>query len=353
MDHIPLPTDAFTGHIRVPFIAHNEYAYDGLPHQEFSRRRGLIDIFRSDLFQGWNPEDIARFIQAWCFFGILTEVFRVVGVEISVSEFLFSDDDGERLLTTKRLPLFMRMWEVKTRMSHIPEDLQIRREQTKDLIDYFRCSIRILRKVSKLIEEAPSSHPTLIAAHACTVLLYEYLLNGVYFRVRTALASEHPRSPYFKERMLQSGWCSYEIARLYSQEVPETLLYFFANMNRHSLGRQHGSCTNLHCCYDTLDYETYKTAHTNDCSGQSTSCRNIDLGLSGTQQIDAIVLQGNIPLLQVMSDPSDSSVCCFCIGDFRKFRFASQRSYVRPIPNQANKGFCRHQAIRGHLACLV
>lgn len=90
MDQIPLPKGAFHAHARVPFIAYDIHAYDGLGFCDFPTRKGLGDLIHSGVFQEWDQEDVARFIRAWCFFRILIEVFKFVGVGFDVDDLLTS-----------------------------------------------------------------------------------------------------------------------------------------------------------------------------------------------------------------------------------------------------------------------
>jgi hypothetical protein len=69
MDHIPPPKNAPSNVFKVPFLARIEYDREGF--ESFPYRKEFT--FDNDI---QHPEDVASFIQAWMYFGLLVECIQ-------------------------------------------------------------------------------------------------------------------------------------------------------------------------------------------------------------------------------------------------------------------------------------
>ena len=97
MEHLPPVSKPF-GPIRVPYLGDRDY--DGLDFATYPARRGFdIERILEGVFQ--DADDTASFLQTWLFFGLLN---AVLGVTAETSDFVRTDEDGTRSMTTEKLP---------------------------------------------------------------------------------------------------------------------------------------------------------------------------------------------------------------------------------------------------------
>jgi hypothetical protein len=95
----------------VPFLCEGEYAYDNFGWTGFPQRKGFDEerIRRGDFGDKTSREAIA-FVQAWLFIGVIKEVFEPCGINVDVEDFVREDENGERLVSTLRLPKYVWYW---------------------------------------------------------------------------------------------------------------------------------------------------------------------------------------------------------------------------------------------------
>ena len=138
MDHLPVIESPAFATTRVLYIC-QDAAYDGLGFATFPQRMGwqMVDYYGCQrLAHPDNPHskshktvhEEAAFLQAWLFFGLLAEVFKVVGISIDEEAFIDRySAGGERSetawLTTEELPSHLCAWQtVESEASHSDRD---------------------------------------------------------------------------------------------------------------------------------------------------------------------------------------------------------------------------------------
>jgi hypothetical protein len=102
MDHIPL-VHGYRD-VEVPFVC-EAYPYDGYEFARFPERKGFSseeEIKRGN-FGVATPGETVAFLQAWLFFGVLSEVFDSSGIKVDVGDFVRGNDVGEQIVTISRL----------------------------------------------------------------------------------------------------------------------------------------------------------------------------------------------------------------------------------------------------------
>jgi hypothetical protein len=133
MEHLPHVENPAYAIPTIPYLGHI-VAYDRRGFHEFPERQGWIVHNSTDLRDlGRNiqegprntnlalqtPENLAAFVQAWLFFGVLDETLNVI-LDLNVSLEDFKDArDGQMFLTTRRLRRHIEDWQDKCYDLHV------------------------------------------------------------------------------------------------------------------------------------------------------------------------------------------------------------------------------------------
>ncbi|KAL9118922.1 MAG: hypothetical protein Q9187_004523 [Circinaria calcarea] len=307
MDHLPkIEASAFPP-LEVPCLCEtNDYDRGGF--LDFPQRNGwkidkLRGLVRSDE-EHKSPEKITAFVQAWLFFGMLHEVFRISEVEIEFKDFV-RDSGNHRIVTTSRLRQYLNNWANRER----GQDLTSRREKQAHV------AAILIRVDSFLMHFHDSVLPekwkvTLPMEVLLSILIMaETLKNAAMliwrFPLRQLLSSplisvglfrrQNPLKHYFN----RAGWCLNEVAML-EDLVDTTGLYIASLLKRPSLSNEqlHSGCTSQDCNAYQVDYQTYKTKHTRECLDLS-SCPFVFVD---DQKVSSILENGDkIPVISLTS----------------------------------------------------
>ena len=100
MDHLLKPLQSNRAYCKVPYVCTEEY--DGGDFAAFPERHGWSpeDLRQPAITPQRSLCDIESFVQTWLYFGLLHAFF---GSHMKYSDFIHSDSDGFRLVTTSRL----------------------------------------------------------------------------------------------------------------------------------------------------------------------------------------------------------------------------------------------------------
>jgi hypothetical protein len=292
MDHIPMDSNLYHPPLFVPYLAdgNSALAYDGKGLLTFPERKGIDPdaVIRGD-FQNRTKGDILCFFQSWCFFGLLIDVLQLIGLRVTVEDFVRREAGkagchGKALVSTDNLPWLIR--ELGNGAKELTEDQKV---------DRFASIYKNLRKVSQFVslagafaidddgrhffsDEAKQWENVASVGNVVQLsimILWEYLGSAaIMFYKPKATVYDIPmgRSAYLKNRMLRAGWCRHEIKSLSDQLIGVACLYYLSFLNRHSLGRNHEACeTSSRCVYEQLDLGKYSTKHSAECTGMSLS----------------------------------------------------------------------------------
>lgn len=121
MDHLPRLNDP-AHDFEVPCLCTEEYPYGGLEFTTFPVRQGWnkAELLHKKLEER-ERRDAAAMLQAWLFFGVLTEVLVR---PVNPDDFRRVNEHGQLVITTALLPLYLNSWiEAFTRL---PDDVQER-----------------------------------------------------------------------------------------------------------------------------------------------------------------------------------------------------------------------------------
>jgi hypothetical protein len=281
--HPPLP---------VPYLADGNSAlvYDGKGFLTFPKRKGIDPdaVIRGDL-QNRTKDDILCFFQSWCFFGLLLEVLQVIGMKVTVEDFIkreagSAESHRKALVSTDNLPWLIREWENGTR--ELTEN---------EKSDRFTSIYKNLREVAQFVwlagafaidadgrhffsdetEQWEDDASVGNVVQLSIMILWEYLGSAaiMFYKPKTTIYDiAMGQSAYLRKRMLQAGWCPHEIQSLSDQLIGAVCLYYLSSLNRHSLGRDHEACkVSSRCVYEKLDLQKYTTGHSTECTSTSFS----------------------------------------------------------------------------------
>jgi hypothetical protein len=313
MNHIPIPEHFLPDHrIDVPFLVDDQTAYDNKGFLNFPSRIAipLQSIVLGDL-RGTSSSDWITFVQSWAYFGLLVEFFRTADIEVDVNEFLEapSEDNGELLVTSRELPKYLRLWELKSRKTTRSEW----RVRKRACVTYLQAASELVRDIGGLDQTGPErlfsavrdldADPLKIwqAVHLSAIILGEQLHDALETYYGTDLYPHFGRSLLLAQRMLIAGWCPSEIRMHEDQKLDQTTFYYFQLMDRRALGRDHGKCTSSHCWTEKIDWSTYRTAHVLGCACPQ-DWEDDSKARVWVEQVCHIVRRGSIALITAQAN---------------------------------------------------
>lgn len=108
MDHLIRPHE--TNSIDIPCVC--DLLYDDGVFEEFPKRKGWrkIDWDTSRDFGGRSADEVESHFQSWLFFGTIHSIFTITGIPIDVQDFVRTNEQQVRVLSTEKLPLLLQQW---------------------------------------------------------------------------------------------------------------------------------------------------------------------------------------------------------------------------------------------------
>jgi hypothetical protein len=303
MDHLPSISSPAFLIPRVPCLCDVENFSDG-NFEDFPSQHGwdfneLEWPVRSDGSRTSRAE-IAEFLQAWLFFGLLQSVFKTVNVKIRLIEFVREEggnggqEAGEKSLTTIKLPQLLREW--ADHDNTLEEEL---REQHRSEI------FTILKRAGKMVNgnlfrtDTPISLRPLDDTQRLTIcILYESLRHAcsriwpdadAYSHLPRAVQCVPPRM-----HMTSLGWCPSDIALIH-EVFDNTSLWFASMIRRDGQGLDHSGCSAKECLARQVVDGTYKTQHT------EYGCHCPDVAVD-VDDVSRIIRSGRIPRILIEYD---------------------------------------------------
>jgi hypothetical protein len=334
--HLPFVQSPTSQPPRVPYLGH-VCRYDNEGFASFPARKGWklvgedaysMCLVRSD-GSDTSAEEGTAFIQAWLYFGLLFEAFRIVGVETSMDDFVGKDDLGF-FVSSARLPTYLDEWR-HLNDGHT-QDLQ--RQHLRSVFDFLHEAGDIVDQIlsfpwlrygtdvntqTKLIvaESIAMLGDSLMNAAKRIWISYEDDIRAlVHDRIRKALRFSEPATIAIK-RLEQLGWCK-STRMMMHRLVDTTGLYYAAMLPRPAMSKDHSGCTMKECVKMQVKKETYRTLHVlEDCT-----CSVVELN---RDRISKVILEGGIPSVRyLVSDSEHASHGQVSLN--RSLRFSYQRS---------------------------
>ena len=300
MDHLCYPSGTHIRHLHIPFFDDDQAEYDGGPFGTYAIRRGWSDDFGGLQWLQCSKEELARRVQAWLYFGLLSSFCGHV-----IPRNIFRDIEGANgtpRLSTARLPQLLDtskrdIWgrHLNETRCLLKEALQLsdavesRVSSGQDLLSLVSCSVRVLiqtlNSAQGLHVETLSSIRRYQAGRRWPLKFSAGIMEGWRISVPKAI----------EDRMASLGWCPFQIADL-RQKYSCNVMYYVSSLPTRS-AISHTRCENLKCIAYNIDESTYVPCHDDSCS--RTECTLIDVMPDTVASI--IEHDNGIPLLACSS----------------------------------------------------
>jgi hypothetical protein len=235
----------------------------------------------------------AAFLQEWLFFYFLK---RTIGVDIDIdwSDFCTDTESGSRFITTHSLPRkYLPLWRN-----------MLQRGGGSD-IDVRECLERASSCTTLLLDEAGKPKTSLgLTDDAQYIILSIMVLHSTIYSEFVTFVSQDKFHIYrmylcgvktvipfvLKQRLLDCGFCNYDIANLEATEDILTILYLSC-MHRAQkvLERDHSTCRSDFCNILQIDGSSYSTKH----RAESCRCSALPADTRG------LLLEGGMPVIQI------------------------------------------------------
>ena len=300
MDHLPKVEQPFPQETYrlVPWLCcdleydANPLGYEGFSHSPSRWGYSSESLEHGDL-GGCHIDDAAGFLQAWLFFGLLTEVLGGIGVPFRQADFLRVGNGGTQIITTKPLPLCLWYWLA----AHTHSELDVVRAHQRHVQSCLKLSNTILQAITKLHfkDNCTSSacKRDTRAVILSLIILGETLNKASGWIGNTAIEPAlRWHFPPIRLALLDAVWCISQIPDLF-KECDTSTLFYLSRLNMHVLKKDHKRCNaRLGCRANHINNATYATKHAADC--QITHCQIIGPPMP---EVSEILNDGDIPLI--------------------------------------------------------
>ena len=282
MDHLPIPAEPNYPPLEVPFLG---YGYYGGPFLTYAHREGITraDIYRRSPISKPRAQ-VSAFLQSWLFFGLVTEVLQR---EVCTDDFVCTNDKGNKLLTTARLPELTLEW------------IQYVRSLSDDKHEAFETTQSYLAEARSVLLHLSVLSPELLDREVSISLA----AVGEYLTAATSAAYQTPNVNVAKWipglanddilslRMRAQGWCPSVIGILRSKTSVE-VMYYASNLEKPGV-QDHDRCNLDRCIAYQIDPGQYVTKHSEGhCLGPA--CQHIH---ADQKAMLKILEEGSIPLI--------------------------------------------------------
>jgi hypothetical protein len=298
MEHLML--DGRVPPIVIPYIARDDFN-DG-DFSTFPERKGWdISTWRwstKDVgfdLNGRSIQEMSSFLQEWLFFGLLGAVLDIVIVK---GDFLRSDVDGRRYLTTAALPNYLQDWKERFDKFGRPEQDM----RTNTAFRYWteaqnvNCMLTYLLIYGDDIDGSESLKETLFA---------QMLLTEALEGTTKKILWDHDEDPFpqedtlLRERMIASGWCPFTVKYM-QDKLPLQEQAFAFSLGSTRASQDHSACEDelaTGCTLGRVD-ENFKPVHVNE----NCTCEMIS---PSTEKVVSVLEDGFIPLIMIVRAKDD------------------------------------------------
>ena len=299
MEH--LPSAGYSEPIVVPYVCHEMYdggSYAGYPgRQGFDKTRLLLGEFGDK-----TPKEMASFHQSWLYFGLLHEVFAVLGDAYDPWDFVRTTADGRKVVTTERLGAYVARWE-RYEEEVTPEAKQARYEALRTCFDEVDASTRrYCHHKSELHHQPTSIEPQYWPIGPKIALSILVLAETLTFAAMDILHERfrlfYGDSSLLIDSMQKNGWCPSVLEMLISSSAAcVQMVHYATTLGKHAEESAHHRCSAFRCKELDLDETTYVTKHTQECPG----CEF----LHPPRDMFAILARGNTPVIRLREEEGD------------------------------------------------
>ena len=296
MDHLLYPTGTVVPPLRIPVLCEDDCEFDGGSFTEYPCRKGWANESNKNQWLQCPDEELARRVQAWLYFGLLS---AFCGHNIAkISLHVIDEVTGYPSLSTARLHHLL--------------------DKRQSLADG-RTLLREALQYSELVEQRVTSCQSSLSLVSCSVRVLLQTLNstqGLQIKAISSTQRYHigqrwplkwseglydgwsiPPAKAIKYKMAALGWCPAKIVDL-SQKYSCFTLYYISGLPV-EFGVNHSRCTESACIAYNIDESSYVPRHTQACSGQ-----NCSLVEASSSSVSSIIEDGlGIPLMSFSISP--------------------------------------------------
>ncbi|KAI4189235.1 MAG: hypothetical protein L6R41_001615 [Letrouitia leprolyta] len=246
--------------------------------------------------------------QEWLYFRLLDSF---LGVHVSIDTLSRrSASSGRMIIDSTMLPELIQRWESRAQgikaTDHEAGDETL---TIKDGDTISRLLMGVIQACNNLDEHKEPSKSISFSIR----ILVEILAKAVW---RASNDNKMERWTIWKlgptsiltDRMANTGWCPFQITRLWYQYLPSTVYYLSSLPHRNTFGgHTHHTCIADHCAATRVNPITYEPQHRKSCCSSSQHSGDCNMVGVDTTSIANIILQGSIPLIEIRLQ-SDGSV---------------------------------------------
>jgi hypothetical protein len=308
MQHFPRIAEPFNP-IRVPY---GGGSYRGGNFATYLQDRDPpLDLIKLHVheFGHHSQASVAQALQAWLYFGLLSEAMQLDVAEEDFIEVSWDDNTERRFITTEKLRDYIHRWRAEHDNSRTnPNELAERKRRT---VEALSASHNAWAGFQNFIAIVGPEVELSIQLLACAI---EHAVTSVYgdsneetwIRVNQA-PWRRTRSPFIEERMRKMGWCPSVIRQLGN---PSKLsLQTFVSLLKpsfHTDPAVHEGCNygDTACQWKNIDEETYATKHVEGCG-----CSDLDPNAFlhvDKDSLRKILEEGGIPIVYLDTSDGDS-----------------------------------------------
>lgn len=286
MDHLPFPS--YAEPLLVPYVATN---WDQGDFATYPDRCDMKEDLKSCDFTSKTPEEYQSFFQTWLYVGLLSEVFKSVGMFLNVKIFLEDSDTGQYIYSDA-LNFYFDEWRFMTKSYQKQESKNRMWKPIRKKLSIVREHLnRTLVKFQRFVDESPEVDLPDWPLISLSVGALGFTLQEVCYELYVTMNERHQYQwgdyRLLRERLQRSQWCKADIKRFMQTEAPDFLLYVGAIKSPRRF-ENHEKCTDVVCRGRMTNIDSYKQKHVReDCT-----CHFVNMPSAFAE----VVSQGNIPL---------------------------------------------------------
>ena len=245
--------------------------YDGGSYAGYPGRQGFdkTKLLLGD-FSDKTPEEMASFYQSWLYFGLLHEVFSVLGDAYNPWDFVRTTADGRNVISTEKLRSYVLQWEQCDKQL-TQEAKQVRGEALRDCFEELKLiTERYCNRVSFLYKRRATIQPTywpISPEITFSILVLAESLDLASCKILDwNLRNRYGISRLLADCMQKNGWCQ-NVLTILETSGSTQIIHYVTTLGKHAGEGKHDKCNTFRCREHDFDEATHVTKHTPDCSG--------------------------------------------------------------------------------------
>lgn len=249
----------------------------------FDKKRLLAGDFTEH-----SPGITAAFLQAWLYFGMMSEV---LGTHVEREDFVTEDHQGHSFITTKQsLPPYIRRWMATFSKGGLP-DAQSRISRCLQEANNYAVHLSGGHLGATQCPLPPEVSLSIMALGATLESSLSQKQRLIGFKI---VKRRWGHSPIISDRLASIGWCINDIGRI-AEYGSIILSYFVSTVKRDAPeGRSHQNCMIERCVAHHIEGGKYPTKHVR----VNCDCGHIEVPV---EKVNKILATGGIPVIKIAS----------------------------------------------------